>query len=158
MFYKFHLILIISLRAELLCALSNTCTCRIMCLFTFSFRPGAQKLVAATSSNHEIRLYQYADLTMTDKLEGTNYIWFNNMVIISICKSANQVNKYSPAINDFNKTDYTVCIITFRSLRCYNWYSVCTHRGKHAVFICSWPVYQVIQNITTWTKMGIRYI
>lgn len=39
-----------------------------------SFRPGAQKLVAATSSNHEIRLYQYADLTMTGKLEGTNYI------------------------------------------------------------------------------------
>lgn len=79
MFYKFHLILIISLRAELLCALSNTCTCRIMYMFTFflmekSFRPGAQKLVAATSSNHEIRLYQYADLTMTGKLEGTNYI------------------------------------------------------------------------------------
>lgn len=33
-------------------------------------KPGAQKLVAATSSNHEIRLYQYADLTMTGKLEG----------------------------------------------------------------------------------------
>lgn len=35
-----------------------------------SCRPGVQKLVAATSSNHEIRLYQHADLTMTGKLEG----------------------------------------------------------------------------------------
>lgn len=39
-----------------------------------SCRPGVQKLVAATSSNHEIRLYQHADLTMTGKLEGTKYI------------------------------------------------------------------------------------
>lgn len=49
-----------------------------------SCRPGVQKLVAATSSNHEIRLYQYADLTMTGKLEGTKNIKFNNIVIVNM--------------------------------------------------------------------------
>ncbi|XP_048779336.2 WD repeat-containing protein 89-like [Ostrea edulis] len=32
--------------------------------------PGKQKLVAATSSNHDIRLYQHADLAMVGKLRG----------------------------------------------------------------------------------------
>ena len=35
-----------------------------------SCRPGVHKLIAATSSNHEIRLYQCANLSMTSKLKG----------------------------------------------------------------------------------------
>lgn len=54
-----------------------------------SCRPGVNKLIAATSSNHEIRLYQCANLSMTSKLKGI-YINVQEQTLSIVKKSCSR--------------------------------------------------------------------